>query len=1462
MLDALIQLYNSDVTDFTHNGHVLQDVSNDTVTWQLNAKFELQFDYPLFSPYGFELTEERLITVPTPSIHNHDQAFRIDTVTKSMGMLTVHAYHVFWDLMQNFVEDTNVVDKTGSDALKQILERTQYESGFKVASNLANVATARMVRMSALAALIGTDDNTFVSRWGGEFEWDNFEFNVADKIGSDRGVIFRDGKNLTGYSAQTATANVVTRIMPEGYNGLLLPEKYVDSPLIGNYRKPRIAVVQYSDVKAIDENTASDDENAVPLEEAYDLLRKAAKADFETNNLDKPATTYKLNVILLENTEEYRDKGQFNRVYPGDTATFIHSKDREEVKAELTAFTWSPVQQEYLTVTFDSTTKPSPDVNHTITRLQSQVTSIDRNVKAVAANGKNANTWSDKAPTDADTGTEGDVWYDQEGSKITMYKYEGGKWTKAVDDLTGEEIRKEVDEKAAQIPDLKAQIEAAMAQAEANAANFGDMTATLASVSDAMDNVKEGMTEAAANALTALNQAEDLTENYTQIKTDIDDVKGTMSTLASQQIVDDLKNTVTQTAAGLDLANDQLALKADSTITDKLNKSVDSLSGQMKIQADKVQTMVTKSELTAATSGFVTEEYVQAQTDILADSITNTVSKLNAQVNAMGQVNQLNNSEWDPDFSGWKFWLFNGGIRMVRQDGSHDGSRILNMGSPATSDTNIKDKPTVEFISGWIPVTPGRKVSVSIDAIRYWVPTDGTDNSARVQFQYANTSNTQNFDLSADISKYGDGILNFYSGSTNNQWQTYKVSTTVPDGMLYVRLYGWVKGVHSDLNISRPMIVIDQDVGVYVPGRYNNNAALTALSQKADNIEAIAINSEDEISRLQLDIAGIQATVSDGVTQEQLTLLNNQLTSTITSVNNVVRGNLLLGTANSLTVTGTGNANQGCGKYTLQRDALGQQVTLGFAITASSDGGTFIPQTGDGYQTWQLSGVTSVPIKKGWNWYTYTFVLGSETDKTKSLTMQWRLDNFPVGATFTVSTASVTLGTSGPRFWAPNPSEQATQSQFLQLQNELSLSVQSDDVKSMIDVSLAGLVLSGQQIWITGDTYIEYAAIQDSAIANLSASKLTAGSIDANVIDVINLNASNITTGTINGANLMIDLNSGEILFTKGAIKSINGLLNISVDNGTMDVRDTGNNGIHFANGALYLVDNAWMNGQDPTYGSISFNSNYIKETGMFVIAKDDLVLGTSKYKGVTVPGNAIAGAGMTIRNDLTEIENPKAISLQAGTSTKQDYGLPVFPQLLIGANVTGSELNAIANGGTDAALMGDTIALTSFAGGGPSTFFITTDDTGKRVGSRDIYFRTYSSGDHVVVTSYGTLGRLTSARKYKVADTAATGVINKAKRILKIKPAEWYDKTEMESLAKSLTNGTTPAADVRIEKHYGFIADDFDAAGLNEVVTYRDGEVDNLAYDRISMYHNVILNDHEERLKKLEAIINGTSTN
>lgn len=131
--------------------------------------------------------------------------------------------------------------------------------------------------------------------------------------------------------------------------------------------------------------------------------------------------------------------------------------------------------------------------------------------------------------------------------------------------------------------------------------------------------------------------------------------------------------------------------------------------------------------------------------------------------------------------------------------------------------------------------------------------------------------------------------------------------------------------------------------------------------------------------------------------------------------------------------------------------------------------------------------------------------------------------------------------------------------------------------------------------------------------------------------------------------------------------------------------------------------------------------------------------------------------------------------------------------------------------------------------------------NSGRLVQSNAIYNRTYSGVANMIVTTDGTLGRVTSARKYKLEIETASSVIDNAKKVLSINPKSWYDKGEvLDGVASN--------------RYYGFIADEFDEIGLKEVVIYDDSrEVESLAYDRIPMYHNVILSEHENDIKILK---------
>lgn len=95
------------------------------------------------------------------------------------------------------------------------------------------------------------------------------------------------------------------------------------------------------------------------------------------------------------------------------------------------------------------------------------------------------------------------------------------------------------------------------------------------------------------------------------------------------------------------------------------------------------------------------------------------------------------------------------------------------------------------------------------------------------------------------------------------------------------------------------------------------------------------------------------------------------------------------------------------------------------------------------------------------------------------------------------------------------------QSALTQTSNNLSASI----AKNSKILSSAGLVnenayINANKIALNGKTLMTNATINDAFIGNLSANKITTGTLNAAKVNLINVNASNISTGTLNGIKI------------------------------------------------------------------------------------------------------------------------------------------------------------------------------------------------------------------------------------------------------------------------------------------------------------------------------------------------------
>lgn len=155
------------------------------------------------------------------------------------------------------------------------------------------------------------------------------------------------------------------------------------------------------------------------------------------------------------------------------------------------------------------------------------------------------------------------------------------------------------------------------------------------------------------------------------------------------------------------------------------------------------------------------------------------------------------------------------------------------------------------------------------------------------------------------------------------------------------------------------------------------------------------------------------------------------------------------------------------------------------------------------------------------------------------------------------------------------------------------------------------------------------------------------------------------------------------------------------------------------------------------------------------------------------------------------------------------------------------------------------------------------SDSDGDRLASNAVYKRTYSYGANVYVTSFGTLGRATSASKYKldIEDQYNTEdeQLDHSKSILDLKIKHWFDKTESETYAKEISAGKRLSDDFFIiKRHSGLIAEEVEKVGLSEFVTYgSDGEIEGIQYDRLWVHLIPVIKKQQKQIEKLEAFIN-----
>lgn len=300
-----------------------------------------------------------------------DQPFRIYRVVPSdadSAKVTVYARHIFYDLMDNMIQQYRPVpDEAGATVAESLLTKCLSAHGFRMYSDLITTASdVDLSNLNPVSAML--EDGGMTANYAAELARDWYDVFMVKRVGYDKDVTIRRGKNLKGITYDADITNVVTRIMPTGEdrngNVLYLPEVYIASPRESEYVHPKWYRLEVADAA---ESDATDDEAAVTKEDVYQKLREAAQKEFD-NGCDLATLTLTVDFVNCADTEEYKQYRFLQNIYIGDSVRVINSRIGVDTRIRMTDYTFNCLTLQYDAMTL-GTLASTPD-NSLITGKQ------------------------------------------------------------------------------------------------------------------------------------------------------------------------------------------------------------------------------------------------------------------------------------------------------------------------------------------------------------------------------------------------------------------------------------------------------------------------------------------------------------------------------------------------------------------------------------------------------------------------------------------------------------------------------------------------------------------------------------------------------------------------------------------------------------------------------------------------------------------------------------------------------------------------------------------------------------------------------------------------------------------------------------------------------------------------------------------------------------------------------------
>ena len=1394
------------------------------MTEEINAANQINFSTPLKDRIADNIY---YVAIPTPRSKQKYLLFKLLSERVQNDRIEYQGIEEAYDELKQYgyIKDIRPNDRTAEEMLKMVLEPTRWTLGNVTETSHQSTNFYYITYLEALQKIVGlfNIELTFeVTIDPKSNKITRRQVNIYTEQGQRTGKRFEYGSNLLTVQQEQDSQELITALVGRG-KGELVSEGHDDTP-DGYGRRITFADVVWTkkDGNPVDKPAGQEyliDPEATALygfsdgnprigltifediEDPVELINATWRA---LQSLKRPKVSFKADVT---------DVGQLGL---GDTVAII----RHDLKIEY--FTRVYKVKHNLLNENDNQIELGDDFSsHSITSSLIKVDEIANEARetaghaAIAANGKNNNYYSSVQPL---APVEGDIWYKDLGNGETdMYQYHNGGWVFIQSTRDLHVVENQVKEAQQGLDQAKADIINNKQKADADIENLNkSIEANKKTADESLQKLNDSVANLQGqydnNIVPNLNQVTadvaDALQKYTTAQQNIADL-----TRQAQEQGKDIAD-VSNTVKGLNINYANLARDVNSTKVDVkgLQTTIGTANGdiaQLKLDAQNLQTMLAgkvdnttytnfvnltnqalNARLTASDlNGYAKTVDVQATANGLrvdlnsvTQDIQNDLSQLSARIATTSQQfsSYYTKSETDSKANTAK----NDAINAIKSDSNWTGLKnvLTNSGFLQTADGFVQkvQQTTIPMFNGG-----GINLATKTGNVSLSGGYNSSENIGYISLDAINDLCGKYMTVSVDVEWSGwksgnqnrlgyELQINYDDGST--EYDGCWLTPTTANGKQRVTATHKIKDQHvKSLGEGNAYIQINCTSAKVSRLKIEQGSVATPWTPNpADLATQLAF------SELSQSLEGLRSTVGSnyGSLQSQI----NQTAKTI-------RQEVSDKTSGLQT-----QINQQANSFNVSLNAL-RNETAWQKVTTAIDANNYTT-TGN----YWIQAVSNSNTPDGSAWAYLEVVAEPAAERIKQT---WQRDN--------------------------NANEAYTRLKTGNTWSDWQKTVTAGNIMAQINMSAGTTLIQNNKIYMDADSTIfsGKAFIPSAAITYLSADKITTGTLNAGLINVINLNASSITTGTINGANLKIDLNNGEVQFKRGRITSIANTLNINIDTGTMSVTDGVNNGVYFANGELKLMDDPLNITGTPKYGGLRRSAHIWSpgSAGAELHSPNGVFVGSDNYNGAFAGGSGIdgtsSGAALAVDKDgSATLNGANIVSVSGGRAYDIGYSMKNRPAIILGKSQSGWNP-------------------------GDRTFI-----QGAFVHIESAYRNTNGASPNVYVAPDGALVRSTSASKYKT-DIQRSYVSDYGERLLELPTATWMDKAETERYV----DGESQDKPVR---HFGMIAEDLADAGLEMLVSRgQDGELEGIQYDRIGPALIPVIKQLQDKVNKLEEKLN-----